>query len=232
MQAGQVKSRQRVSDHGEVFTSQREVDAMLDLVKQETERIDSTFLEPACGNGNFLAAILERKLNVVVRNYSRSQYDFEQRLIEAVSSLYGIDILEDNIKEARVRLLEIVEIRYRSVFKNKIRSEVLASCAYLMEKNLIWGDALDYTLCDVAAFTFEPIGRPTLESLRNEKRPIVFSEWKFKNSHVQRRDFIFKEVAESVGIENPLFPPEAIVFRSIIDFPQVHFLKLSTSYGD
>ena len=58
----QVKSRARVADHGEVFTADREVNAMLDLVKQDTERVDSRFLEPACGDGNFLAEILRRKL--------------------------------------------------------------------------------------------------------------------------------------------------------------------------
>jgi hypothetical protein len=74
----QSRSRQRITDHGEVFTSSREVDAMLDLVKQETERIDSRFLEPACGHGNFLAAILERKLDVVEQQYKKSQLEFER----------------------------------------------------------------------------------------------------------------------------------------------------------
>lgn len=68
--AGQVKSKQRVADHGEVFTNPREVNAMLDMVKQETERIDSRFLEPACGNGNFLAEVLRRKLAVVAGHVS------------------------------------------------------------------------------------------------------------------------------------------------------------------
>ena len=67
----QVKSKQRVADHGEVFTAEREVNAMLDLVKQETERIDSRFLEPACGDGNFLSEILRRKLAVVKRSYGK-----------------------------------------------------------------------------------------------------------------------------------------------------------------
>jgi len=70
--APQVKSRQRVQDHGEVFTNEREVNAMLDMVKQETERIESRFLEPACGDGNFLAEVLRRKLAVVNARYRRS----------------------------------------------------------------------------------------------------------------------------------------------------------------
>ena len=91
----QVKSKKRVTDHGEVFTNQREVNAMLDLVKHETERIDSRFLEPACGNGNFLAEVLRRKLTVVDSRYSKSQVEWERYSVIAVSSIYGVDILED-----------------------------------------------------------------------------------------------------------------------------------------
>lgn len=74
----QIKSKKRVADHGEVFTAEREVNAMLDLVKQETERVDSRFLEPACGDGNFLAEILRRKLKEVRRKYKRSPFDYEK----------------------------------------------------------------------------------------------------------------------------------------------------------
>src|SRR6476469_10696906 len=98
--ANQVVSRQRVLDHGEVYTNEREVNAMLDLVEQETERIDSRFLEPACGHGNFLAAILERKLDVVESTYRKSQREFERYMVLAVGSIYGIDLLPDNISEA------------------------------------------------------------------------------------------------------------------------------------
>ena len=93
----QVVSRKRVADHGEVLTAKREVAAMLDLVKQETERIESRFLEPACGDGNFLTEILERKLRVVAARYVKSQLDYERNAVLAVSSIYGIDILEDNV---------------------------------------------------------------------------------------------------------------------------------------
>ena len=84
----QVKSKQRVADHGEVFTNQREVNAMLDLVKHETERIDSRFLEPACGNGNFLAEVLNRKLNVVEQKYSHTQIEWERYAVLAVCNIY------------------------------------------------------------------------------------------------------------------------------------------------
>ena len=105
----QVKSKKRVADHGEVFTSEREVNAMLDLVKNETERIDSRFLEPACGNGNFLAEILNRKLNVVDLRYIKNQKEWEKYAIIGITSIYGVDIMEDNTIECRARLLKIFE---------------------------------------------------------------------------------------------------------------------------
>src|SRR4051794_32263102 len=105
----QVVSKKRVADHGEVYTRQREVDAMLDLVKPETERIDSRFLEPACGTGNFLAEILRRELRVVERRYGRRALEYERYAILAVSSIYGIDLLQDNVTRCRQRLFDIVE---------------------------------------------------------------------------------------------------------------------------
>ena len=95
----QIKSKQRVTDHGEVFTSEREVKAMLGLVEQETKRIDSRFLEPACGTGNFLVEVLRKKLAVVQNRYRRSQLEYERHAVTAVSSIYGIDLLQDNINE-------------------------------------------------------------------------------------------------------------------------------------
>ena len=105
----QAISKKRVADHGEVLTGTREVNAMLDLVKQETERIDSRFLEPACGNGNFLAPILERKLAAVEKRYGKSQLDFERYAVLAVSSVYGIDILSDNVSQCRERLFGVFD---------------------------------------------------------------------------------------------------------------------------
>ena len=109
----QVKSKQRVADHGEVFTAEREVNAMLDLVKQETERIDSRFLEPACGDGNFLAEILRRKLVAAKKEATPPRrktplpYDYERKAVLAISSIYGIDILQDNCEDCRERLCKI-----------------------------------------------------------------------------------------------------------------------------
>lgn len=111
----QIKSKQRVADHGEVLTAEREVNAMLNLVQHETERIDSRFLEPACGTGNFLAPILEKKLALVKRKYVKSQLEFERYATIAIGSIYGVDILKDNVLHCQERLFAIFDdmcIRY------------------------------------------------------------------------------------------------------------------------
>src|SRR3989344_5035443 len=138
----QVKSKQRVADHGEVLTGKREVNAMLDLVKQETERIESRFLEPACGTGNFLTEILERKLRVVEARYSKSQLDYERYAVLAVSSIYGIDILKDNVQECRKRLFDIFDKKYTGIFGGRAKDECRNAARFILERNIIWGDAL------------------------------------------------------------------------------------------
>jgi hypothetical protein len=140
----QVKSKKRVTDHGEVFTNSREVNAMLDLVKQETDRIDSRFLEPACGNGNFLAEVLNRKLDVVDARYGKSLQEWEHYSIVAISSIYGVDILEDNAKECRERLFDVFNQRYTNQFDKNCKEECRRSIRFLLSRNILWGDALDF----------------------------------------------------------------------------------------
>lgn len=206
----QVKSKERVSDHGEVFTAEREVNAMLDLVKQETERIESRFLEPACGNGNFLAEVLRRKLKVVNERYSKNQIEWERYATITVSSIYGVDILEDNAEECRERLFKIFEETYKSLFKEKIKDECLRSINYLLNRNILWGDALDFTNPET-------------------KKPIVFSEWSAVNgSMLKRRDYVFKFLVEKTH-QFSMFNDEgdpAAIDEPVKDFPLVHFLKL------
>src|SRR5687767_885518 len=139
----QIVSKRRVADHGEVLTSEREVNAMLDLVKNETERIESRFLEPACGTGNFLTAILDRKLTVVRARYSRGQLDYERHAVLAVSSLYGIDLLEDNVQACRDRLFAGFDLAYTRLYKDAARDDCRASVRFILERNIIWGNALD-----------------------------------------------------------------------------------------
>ena len=212
MEVGQVKSRQRVSDHGEVFTSSREVEAMLDLVKQETERIDSRFLEPACGHGNFLAAILTRKLNVVEERYKRSQLEFERYSILAVGSIYGIDLQPDNVKEARERLLGIFTERYSRLFRSEVKADCIRSIRFILGKNIVVGDALEMTIA------------------KGSDVPIVFSEWSLVNgSSVKRRDFAFEHLSPGIPMDS-LFKDtgeEGFIPKPTREFPLTHFLKIA-----
>jgi len=179
----QVKSKKRVADHGEVFTAEREVNAMLDLVKQETERIDSRFLEPACGDGNFLVKILERKLDVVKKKYKRSPLDFEKNSILALSSIYGVDILEDNADACRARLFAIWDKAYKSVCKKEIDENARKSAQFILQKNIVCGNALSLKKVD-------SFGNDTDE-------PIVFSEWAFvMGAKMQRKDYTFDKLLE------------------------------------
>ena len=211
----QVKSKKRVTDHGEVFTNQREVNAMLDLVKHETERIDSRFLEPACGNGNFLAEVLRRKLTVVDSRYSKSQIEWERYSVIAVSSIYGVDILEDNAEECRERLLGIYIDWYSKKFK-QVNDDCIRSVRFLLSRNILWGDALDFTNPET-------------------KQPIIFSEWSSVNgSMMKRRDYMFKFLVEKThqfSMFNDEGQPGAID-EPVKDFPLIHFLKLGEDDPD
>ena len=120
-----IKSKKRIRDHGEVFTQKKEVNAMLDLVKNETERIESRFLEPACGDGNFLAPLLERKLKIVKNKYAKSQTDFERMTLLAISSIYGIELLQDNIDVCINRLFKIANKLYLKLYKNKCKETTI-----------------------------------------------------------------------------------------------------------
>ena len=212
--SNQVKSKERVSDHGEVFTNEREVNAMLDLVKQETERIDSRFLEPACGTGNFLVEVLQRKLAVVESRYKKNQLDYERYAIIAISSIYGVDLLQDNVEECRERLFEIFAEHYHGNFRSTYKEECLASAKFILSKNIIHGDAL------------------TLKTVDNGDEPIVFAEWSAVNgSMIKRRDFKLSYLLSTHSSnEMNLFSDEgsaAYIPQPFREYPLTHFLKLA-----
>jgi len=214
MEAAQVRTKERVADHGEVLTGQREVNAMLDLVKQETERIDSRFLEPACGDGNFLTVILERKLAIVEKRYGKSQLDFERYAVLAVSSMYGIDILPDNVRDCRQRLFEIFDANYRRLFKATAKDKCREAVRFILERNIIWGDAL------------------TLRTVGEKPSHIVFSEWSPVNgSMLKRRDFTFHGLLAHEGMkELPLFSDlgeNVFIPTPEREFPPVHFMEIA-----
>ncbi|MBU4087010.1 MAG: hypothetical protein KKB21_05540 [Nanoarchaeota archaeon] len=138
-----IKSKERVRDLAEVFTGEREVRSMLDLVQYLSENVEHTFFEPACGNGNFLLAILKRKLETVKVKY-RKQLDMEFFTMKAVASIYGVDISEENIKEAQQRMLYEIKNFYSNTFNTKKPNEGFwDSVDCVLERNIIVGDMLN-----------------------------------------------------------------------------------------
>ena len=179
----QVKSKERVRDHGEVFTNEREVNAMLDLVKNETENIESTFLEPACGDGNFLSEILKRKLNIVFNRYKNHLDNYEMYSIIAVTSLYGVDILQDNVESCIERLFNIWNEEYTKILKSNSNEKAREACKYILTKNILCGDALTM--------------------LKKDGTPIIFAEWKFvSGTMLKRRDYELAKILEAEQMVN------------------------------
>jgi len=169
-----VRSRQRVADHGEVFTPAWLVEAMLDLVKAETERIDSRFLEPACGSGNFLVPILRRKLAAVKLKYGKAPFERRRYALRALMSLYGIELLEDNIRECRANLLEVLA----QDLGIDGTDELYDAASYVLSQNVIHGDAL------------------TMRT--HDGQPITFAEWGLAGRiKYQRRDFLYNDLTQS-----------------------------------
>lgn len=163
-----VKSKQRVADHGEVFTPPWMVEAMLDLVRGETERIDSRFLEPACGSGNFLVQVLRRKLAAVELKYGKSEFERRHFALHGLMCIYGVELLPDNIVECRENLLEV----FAGYLSLEEGDDLYRAASVVLSQNLIHGDAL------------------TMRG--SDQQPIVFAEWGYLGrGKFQRRDFRF-----------------------------------------
>ncbi len=170
----QVKSKQRVADHGEVFTPAWMVEAMLDLVKDETERIDARFLEPACGSGNFLKQILCRKLAAVELKYGKSDFERRHYALLALMCIYGIELLSDNIAECRANMLEVLA----DYLRIDPSDELYVAASYVLTRNLVHGDAL--------------------EMRTSQGQPITFAEWGYLGKgKFQRRDFCLQDLTMS-----------------------------------
>lgn len=151
----QIKSKLRVNEHGEVFTNEREVNAMLDLVKDSFEKIDSTFLEPSIGEGNFAIKILERKLNLVASKYSRKSSSYTKAIVRAVASIYGIELLTDNVEVCKKRLYKCVTLYTKS-------KSTLQIVKMILDKNIVNGN--------------------TLTMMTTNDEPISFFEWKYNGN--------------------------------------------------
>lgn len=183
-----LRSRQRVVDHGEVFTPPVVVEAMLDLVEHETERIDSRFLEPACGSGNFLAPVLERKFAAVQARYRRSEFERRHHALLALMSIYGIDLLEDNVVECRERMLQLL-VKYLRLEEG---DDLQRAARRVLAVNIIHGDAVMMTVA----------GEPSA--------PIVFAEWAYLGKgKFQRRDFRLDVLTESSAFRRDAFEGDA-----------------------
>jgi hypothetical protein len=179
-----IKSKRRVADHGEVFTPQWLVKNMLDLVKGETERIDSRFLEPACGSGNFLVPVLQRKLAAVQAKFGKSDFDKRHYALLAVMCSYGIELLADNIAECRANMLEV----FASYLNLLETDEFYRAAFYVLSQNLVHGDAMTM--------------------LMHDGHPIAFSEWGYLGKgKFQRRDFRLDSLTQmsSYSQEGSLF---------------------------
>lgn len=231
----QVKSKQRVSDFGEVFTAEREVKAMCDLVADECLRVDSRFLEPACGDGNFLAEVLRRKLEVVKAKYKKSISNYERNSILALSTLYGVDILADNVETCRERLYKIWDDEYSRIAKKEANDEARRTARLICDTNIICGNALSMMKVD---------GQQT-----DTDEPIIFAEWTFplNDGRIKRRDFrldvLLKENndeenydgqfnmfgKDAMDYDNWMIDPitHETVPRPVCEYPLVHYRRLA-----
>ena len=210
MRRDYTKSKQRVADHGEVFTPPWMVEAMLDLVKGETERIDSRFLEPACGSGNFLVQILRRKLAAVELKYGKSGFERRHYALLALMCLYGIELLPDNIAECRANLL-VVLAEYLGVDAS---DDFYRAASYVLSQNLIQGDAL--------------------KMRTHYDRPITFAEWGYLGKgKFQRRDFLLDVLATSslFSAEDSLFAHlgKQEIFQPIKAWPPMAISELAAT---
>lgn len=205
-----TKSKQRVAEHGEVFTPDWMVEAMLDLVKGETERIDSRILEPACGSGNFLVPTLRRKLAAVESKFGKNDFERQHYALLAVMCIYGIELLSDNIAECRANMLEI--------FADYLRieeSDALCSAAsYVISQNLVHGDAMTMRTSDGG--------------------PITFAEWGYLGKgKFQRRDFRYDVLtqASSWSQEGTLFANlgKHEIFTPVTTYPPMTTADLARS---
>ena len=208
-----VKSKQRVADHGEVFTPTHIVDSMLDLVKGESERIDSRFLEPACGEGAFLTAVLRRKLATVDQRYRTNEFERRHYALLGLMSIYGIELLEDNTRLCRENLVCIF-----ADFIGSEKAEIWVRAArVIVELNIIQGDAL-------------AMKRP-------DGNEVVFAEWGYLGrGKFQRRDFEFGIVANRFFEGDSLFVSQAKdsdtnIFTPCGVFPPVTVRELVERWG-
>ena len=203
----------RIAEYGEVFTNEKEVKDMLSLVQNETRRIDSKFLDPACGDGNFLEEVILQKLMLLKQINKKEQLNYEKNLFLIVANTYGIELLKDNVIKCRKRIYKIVSEIYLKQFKNNFNSQFIASLNFVISKNIVHGDSL------------------TNKNPSNGEY-LKFSEWVFTTrSLVKRREFLYKELIEnSIINDSPLFASnqnQVFIPNPYKDFKVIHFYELA-----
>lgn len=208
-----VKSKQRVADHGEVFTPPWLVEAMLDLVKSESERIDSRFLEPACGSGNFLVEVLRRKLAAVELKFGKSDFEKRHYALLALMCTYGIELLADNVAECRANMLEI----FADYLQMDETDELYRAASYVLSQNIVHGDALKIRTSD--------------------DEPITFAEWGYLGKgKFQRRDFRLDVLTQSAAWsqEGTLFAQmgKHEIFTPVKTWPPLKIRDLAAACAD
>lgn len=214
-----VKSKQRVADHGEVFTPEWMVEAMLDLVKDETERIDSRFLEPACGSGNFIVQILKRKLAAVELKFGKSDFERQHYALYGLMCIYGIELLVDNIAECRANVLDV----FADYLNLNEADDLYRAATHVLSTNLVHGDALT-----MRAINGQPV---------EDRPPITFAEWGYLGKgKFQRRDFRFDVLTGSSAFsaEGSLFADlgKHEIFAPIKTHPPMTVRELAATEGE
>ena len=207
-----IRSKKRVADHGEVFTPPWLADAMLDLVTDETDRIDSRFLEPACGSGNFLVRVLRRKLAAVELKFGKSEFEKKHYALLGLMCIYGIELLADNIAECRENLIEV----FAGYLDPDESDDPYHAASAVLSCNLVHGDAL------------------TMRT--HDGRPITFAEWGYiGKGRFQRRDFRLDVLtgASAFSAEGSLFSRlgKHAIFTPARTYPSMTIRELAAGSG-
>lgn len=208
----EIRSRRRVVDHGEVFTDYREVIAMCDLI-EAIPRLQTRVLEPACGSGNFLVEVLRRKLDLLVANPPSSVVAVQRHLVGAVSCLYGIDLLRDNVSQCRLRLLRLCILVYEQHVRRPMPEELRITLRYIINSNVVRGDCLSFS------------------SLGVRRRALQFSEWVFVSANrVKRIIYEYRIEGSPVGGDSRVVsskPNAMFNIRAVKTDVARHYLKLN-----
>lgn len=189
MESKQIKDKDRVKNFGEVYTNQREVNAMLDMIKDEIGNINSRVLEPSVGTGNFLIEILKRRLDIIENKCQNNQYKYEYYNFIAISTIYGVDIQEDNILECRQRLFKYFLNNYNYLFDKNVSKDFINSIKCVLDSNIIHGNTLEGNF--------------------------IVPEWEIVNEDIIKKDYKMSDIINRPDDNNPIKIYDQINFRKI-----------------